>query len=171
MHEVELKFLNIDVNKIKDRLTEIGAKLIYDAYIESVSFKARGFSGSDSKQKYLRVRKINNEVEVTYKGVELDSLMSERREINLSVDDFQKTIEFFKELGFQPEKIFTKHRLHYELDGVHFELDTLKDIPTYLEIETSSQGDMEKACDLLQLDIKDGKKGMITEILPEKFGG
>ncbi len=169
MNEIELKFLNIDVDEIKRKLKEIGAELKYDTHVESISFTADGFSGSDSSQKYLRVRKVDGEVEMTYKDPEIDSHLSEREEINISTSDFGEAVRLLEKLGFSGEKLFKKHRIHYELGDIHFELDTLQNIPTYLEIETQNQADMKTACDLLGLDMGDGKKGTIVEILPEKF--
>jgi hypothetical protein len=43
MDEIELKFLNINVKEIKEKLTKINAKIIYDETLESFSFLADGF--------------------------------------------------------------------------------------------------------------------------------
>jgi len=45
MNEIELKFLNINTEEIKDKLEKIGAKIKFDTLIESYPFLAEGFHG------------------------------------------------------------------------------------------------------------------------------
>jgi adenylate cyclase, class 2 len=169
MDEIELKFLDIDVKEIKDKLKNIGAQKKYSAYTESYPFIAEGYHSNKSDQKYLRVRKVNNEITITYKEPAKDSKTTNREEIEIKVSDYDKAILILERLGFQKGKVFKKHRAHYELGNVHFELDTLDNVPTYLEIETQTEEEMEKICKKLNLNIADGKKGTIVEILPELF--
>jgi adenylate cyclase class 2 len=171
MTEIELKFLDIDVEEIINKLEKLGAELKYDTHIESYSFSSSDFHISDSNMKYLRVRRVNGDVEVTYKDSAKKSDMTVREEINIEVNDFEQTVELIEKLGFKKDKIFTKHRVHYELGNIHFELDTLDGIPTYLEIETQTEEEIVDVCKKLELDISKGRKGTIVEILPERFKG
>ncbi len=66
--EIELKFLNIDVADIKEKINNLGASLKYDTMIESYSFLADGFHRFDSTMKFLRVRKIDDDIRITYKS-------------------------------------------------------------------------------------------------------
>ncbi len=169
MQEIELKFLDIDVSEIKEKLEKIWAKLIFEDFIESYNFLKEGFSERDSSQKYLRVRKTNWKVEVTFKWPAWKSEMTSREEVEFLSNDYEKTILLFEKLWFKKWKVFKKHRIHYEKGDIHFELDTLENIPTYLEIEVKKEQDMIDICKKLGLDINDGKKWTIVEILPEKF--
>lgn len=169
MHEIELKFLDIDVNEIKAKLETLGAKLLYDAQTESYSFLAEGFHSSDSNMKFLRIRKVNDNVKITYKDPTKESDMTIREEIEIKVDNYEEAIKLIEKLGFEKGKIFKKHRVHYEYGNIHFELDTIENIPTYLEIETQNEEDMTDICIKLDLDISKGMKGTIVEILPEIF--
>jgi adenylate cyclase class 2 len=117
----------------------------------------------------LRVRKVNGEIWITYKDPMTDSEMTTRKEIEIKVDDYEKAITLLESLGFKRGTVFKKHRVHYELGDVHFELDTVGNIPTYLEIETQTEEAMKKICLELNLNILEGKKGTIVEIYPEKF--
>ena len=169
MDEVELKFLDIDVKEIKQKLESLGAELKYDTIIESYPFLRKGFSRSDSSLKGLRVRKINNDVIITYKGPKIDSKMTVREEIEIRVDSYERALLLIERLGFERGEVFRKHRFHYEFGEVHFEIDTLDNVLSYLEIETKSEDKMKEICLKLDLDISKGKKGTIVEILPEKF--
>ncbi|MBI2572981.1 class IV adenylate cyclase [Candidatus Woesearchaeota archaeon] len=169
MIEVELKFLDINIPQIKRKLQNIGAKLVYDQQIESHSFVKEGFHSSDSHQKYLRVRKAGDEITLTYKEPASKSDMGSREELEVKVNNYNNMITILEEIGFQKEKAFRKHRIHYELGNIKFELDTVENIPTYLEIETQTKKAMREICKRLDIDINFGKKGTIVEILPEKF--
>jgi len=171
MKEVELKFLDINVEDVKGKLEKLGAELKYDTYIESYPFISDEFHGYNSDKKYLRVRKVDDDVEITYKDPAITSDMTAREEINLRVDSYEEAIKLIEKLGFEKGEVFRKHRVHYELGSIHFELDTLDHIPTYLEIETETEDEMKKVCVELELDILHGKKGTIVEIFPEKFRG
>ena len=169
MDEIELKFLDINVEEIKKKLERLGAELKYDATIESNTFLKDGFSRRDSSKNYLRLRKINGKSELTFKGPAKVSSMAIRDELEIEVSDFDSCIKILDKLGFKKGELLKKHRAHYELGNIHFELDTLDNIPTFLEIETRTKEEMENICLKLGLDIKSGKKGMIIEILPDKF--
>ena len=169
MKEIELKFLNIDVNFIKDKLNKISAKLIYEDFIEWYTFINEWFSERDSSKKYLRVRKVNWKVEITFKWPSDNSEMTSREEVEFLSSDFKKSILFFERLWFKKAHFFKKNRIHYELWDIHFELDTLENIPTYLEIEVKKEEDMYNICEKLNIDIKEWKKWTIIEILPEFF--
>ncbi len=169
MQEIELKFLDINVELIKNKLKEIGAKLKYDTYIEWYTFIKKWFS-SWTKDKYLRVRKINQKVEITFKWkVDKNSKMTSREEVEYISDNYENSILLFEKLWFKKSSPFKKHRIHFELWNIHFELDTKWKIPTYLEIETKTENDMIDICKKIWLDIKDWKKWTIVEILPEYF--
>ena len=169
MKEIELKFLDINVSEIKEKLEKLWAKIIFDNFIEGYTFLKEWFSEKDSSQKYLRVRKVNWKIEVTFKWPAWKSKMTSREEIEFIADDYEKAILLLEKLWFEKWRFFKKHRIHYEKWDIHFELDTLANIPTYLEIEVKREKDMIDVCKKLNLDINDGKKWTIIEILPEKF--
>ncbi|MCA9496254.1 MAG: class IV adenylate cyclase [Nanoarchaeota archaeon] len=169
MDEIELKFLNINVEEIKTKIENLGAVLKYNSQTESYPFLAKGFHSSDSNMKYLRIRKINEDIQITYKDPAKKSDMTIREEIEIKVDNYENAILLLEKLGFEKGKVFRKHRMHYDLGDIHFELDTLENIPTYLEIETKTELEMKNICSKLGLDISNGKKGTIVEILPEMF--
>ena len=114
MDEIELKFLNINVEEIKQKLKEIGAVLKFEAQTEAHPFLAEGFHGWDSSKKYLRIRKINEDIKITYKDPAKNSKMTHREEIEISVDNYENAIELLQKLGFSKGPVFKKRRAHYE---------------------------------------------------------
>ena len=174
MDEIELKFLDINVAEITRKIEKLGAQKKYEADLESYYFVAPGFSGSDSNQKGLRVRRIGEKSFLTYKNpAKFSDKMSIREELETEVGDFETMVKILEKLGFTKGALTKKHRIHYELGDVHFELDTQLGvkIPTYLEIETRTEEAMIEICQKLDLDISKGKKGSIEVLYAEKFAG
>lgn len=169
MDEIELKFLDINVEKIKNKIEALGAKKIYDEEIVSLPFSGEGFSFGDSQKKLLRIRKVDGDIVITYKGANRESKMLNKEEIEIKVDDFDKASLLLERLGFIKGNLFIKHREHFEMDKVHFEFDTVLDIPTYLKIETTTEEEMFNICKKLEIDINEGKNKTIVELFPEKF--
>jgi predicted adenylyl cyclase CyaB len=152
------------------KIIELGGSLKYDSMTESYPFLKEGFSSYDSSMQYLRVKKVNDEITITYKDPSKESdTVTNREEIEIKIDNYEEAIKLIEKLGFEKGELFKKHRMHYELKNIHFEFDTLENLPTYLEIETQSEKDMISICNKLNLDINQGKKGTIVEILPELF--
>ena len=111
MDEIELKFLDIDVKEIKKKLLNLGAKLIFDSQTESYPFLKDGFSSYDSNMNYLRIRKIDDDVKITYKAPAKKSEMTNREEIEITVDSYENGIKLLENLGFVLGDVFKKHRI------------------------------------------------------------
>lgn len=165
--EVELKFIEIDKEKIIDRLLSLGAKQEYDDIFEIVTFHGGNFHPSDSTKEYIRVRKENGKIVLAYKGPREGKTFKTREEIEVNVDDFSKTIEIISKLGFEPGKLRTKRRIHFTYKDACFEIDEIEDVPPFLEIETKSEERMEEICEEFGFDISEGHPGSIVEVYPK----
>ena len=169
MQEVELKFIDINIEEIKKKITDLGAKKTYEKDMENLFLCKEGFDFRDSSKKILRLRKTNDSIVLNYKGPNESSQMHNKEEIEIQVDDLEKTISLFERLEFTKTNILKKHREHYEMDDVHFEFDTVEDIPTYLEIETQSEKAMIDICKKLDLDITKGQGKNVFELFPDEL--
>jgi len=169
MKEIELKFFNISINTIKSKIEKLWARFDYEAHIEDYAFIKEDFSVRETSKPNLRVRKIDDKTFITYKSPSINPKVTEKEEVEFEASDFETALYFFEKLGYK--KIFglKKIRTHYKLWNIHFEFDTLSNIPTYLEIETQTEKDMYDICKKLNLNISLWKKWSIAEIFPEKF--
>ena len=174
--EIELKFLNIDPIATKKQLESIGAKLIYDKEITSISFRGKHADPNSSKGNLLRLRQIGNTTTLTLKGPErIENNISIRDEHETSVDNINKTIGILEHLNYKKAYESKKHRQHFTLKDnnnneiASFEIDDWKFIPVFLEIEAKSIKIMQQVTKQLNLKIEDGKTGMICEIYKDEF--
>ena len=149
--ETEAKFYVRDLNRIKERLEELGGHVIQERVRETnlrfdlpdASLRAGG--------RVLRLRR-DNEAKLTYKGAahNLPGILS-REEIEFTVGDFDKAREFLEALGYRRVFLYEKYRTVYELDQLHIMLDELP-YGTFIEIEGEKGEAIQNLAERLALD-------------------
>jgi adenylate cyclase class 2 len=95
--ELEIKFLNIDIEQIRTKLISIGAQLILPEYI--MKRKTFDFSKiSPNKNKWGRVRQEADKTTMTVKEI-TGNTIEDVLETEIMVDDFNKACKIFEECG------------------------------------------------------------------------
>jgi adenylate cyclase class 2 len=118
---------------------------------------------------YLRVRSYGTgEVEVTWK--EEPKLIGNFRkgsEVNVFVDNHEKTKALFESMGLENYAHQEKERISWKLGNVQFDLDTYPHMPPYLEIEVENEEDIKTMMEKLNLTEhdtwNDGERTLIKE--------
>ncbi len=159
MNEIEVKILKIDVQDVKSKLKKLGAKKIFDGQIEPVTFDFPDARLKKAKQ-LLRIRKVGNETELCFKGKKQQSALKIQEEIQVNTSNFEETMTILTKIGFIAHRHSPKHRESYSLGNVRFEIDTDPPIPTYLEIEASSEEEVINA--VKQLGFKMNQTSNLT---------
>jgi adenylate cyclase class 2 len=166
--EVEIKF-RVEFDRIREKIESIGAKFIGEEIQEDLYF-------SLPPKHLLRIRRIANlgESILGYKEIK-DERNEEFDEIEVRVEDFDKTREILKRLGFKEEVWVKKHRYIYKLDNVTFELNKVEGLGDFLDIEVMSDN-IKKAKEkiweiakLLGLKEEDVEPRLYQELLKEKI--
>ncbi len=155
-YEVEIKSPITDVTAFTTLLEEIGAEPLgireeIDVYF---SHPARDFAQTDEA---LRVRKIGQDVSLTYKGPKIDAHSKTRREIDLPLTGDQpdrQAVALFEALGFRPVREVRKERrlfrLNWEGYPVLLSIDIVQGLGAYTELETHvSEDEVERARDAI----------------------
>ncbi|TAN39419.1 MAG: class IV adenylate cyclase [Nitrospirae bacterium] len=140
MQEIEVKILEIDREVIQKKLTEFGARLVFDGLMHAIYYD----SADRSLKKHgdtLRLRREGSESVLAFKRHISDDRAKVREEKEVGVSDFDAMASVLTGLGFSAWLEMRKHRTSYLLDGLHFELDKYHGaydyIPEFLEIEGS----------------------------------
>jgi predicted adenylyl cyclase CyaB len=155
MNEVELKFLEIDVDAIVAKLDKLGAKKVFDGDMHACYLDAAD-GAIKRENKVLRIRTQGEKVVLAYKEKNKSEFASSSTETEIDVSDYGTTKSIFLKLGYVVTKEYSKHRASYKLPGFSFEFDTINGIPTFLELEATSEDDIKKACLMLDLDVSKG---------------
>ena len=74
------------------------------------------------------------------------------KELEIEVDDFEKTNLILNELGYRPKGYQENRRCQYLLDGVEIDMDSWPFIPTYLEIEGKCEKEVYETLNRLEID-------------------
>lgn len=135
MHtEYEVRVLEIDTEEIIKKLKEVGAKFQWDhlqkRYVYDFIPKIDG--------KWIRLRTNGDKTTLTIKNI-VSSSIDGTQELEIEVEDFDKTNLILNELGFVAKGYQENRRRQYILDGVEIDIDSWPWIPTYLEIEGESE--------------------------------
>lgn len=165
--EYEVKFLDIDVPKIEEKLKSIGATKVGDLFYHSCVFDYPGFP-LDKEYAWLRLRDEGGKVMLAYKkrlGVKSSSGDDEgTEEIETEVSDFNSTFQILLKIGMIVKFEQEKKRTRWKKDNVVFDIDTWPRLDPYLEVESSSEEEMEKGIEWLGLDKKEAKKFSATQV-------
>jgi adenylate cyclase class 2 len=169
MEEIEVKFLNIDTVSMENKLKTIGAKKIFEKL-----YKRRIFDYPDlrlhKKGAWIRLRDEGEKITLTYKerigmktfdGKTNDDSMEE---IEINVNDFDKTAELLNQLGFIEKFYQENRRIRYLLGDIEFDIDFWPQLDPYLEIEASSWKKIDEAIILLGLNPEDKRIFSTTQI-------
>jgi adenylate cyclase class 2 len=154
MLEVEAKFYVMDLAKIESHLRELDAQLIQPRILETnIRFDLPDASFR-SERRVLRLRR-DTDARLTYKDPSQNEQgVLSRREIEFTVDDFDKAKQFLEALGYQPIFFYEKHRTTYELQtaeaSVHIMLDELP-YGNFVEIEGETVEQIQEISNKLSL--------------------
>lgn len=142
--EFEIRILEIDVEKLTKKLESLGAVKKFDYLQRRYVYD---FIPKQEK-KWIRLRTNGEVTTLTIKDI-VSSKIDGTKELEIEVDDFEKTNLILKEFGYQPKGYQENRRCQYKLDGVEFDIDSWPRIPTYLEVEGKSEQEVYKALDKL----------------------
>ena len=157
--EIEVKFLNIDFDEIREKLTNLGAILeepmrTMRRYTFDNAYMKKG------KDAFVRVRDEGKKVTVTYK--QFDSLsLHGAKEIEIEVSDFDQTVALMQEIGAgeDAQSYQESRRETWRLDQAEIVLDEWPWLKPYIEIEGGTEETVRHTADLLGLSWDDAVFG------------
>jgi len=157
MQENEVKILGINKEEVIKKLEELGAIKKFDGQVAASIFDTPD-NRLYNKKDLLRLRKVGDKIELVYKeGVKHSEVMS-CNEHEIIVDDFDSAVRILRSLGFdQTGETYSKERISYVFNDIHFEIDTHPGIPAFLEVEGKTKEDVEVGVKLLGYEMKDTK--------------
>jgi adenylate cyclase class 2 len=134
MLEIEIKSYCDDQDAVIEKARILGARhgetiRERDLYL---NHPARDFRKTDEA---LRLRQVNDRVILTYKGPKLGTVSKTRREEEVEVDSYEKTLGILKLLGFIPSGTVEKERDMYHLGDVEICIDRVDGLGNFVELE------------------------------------
>lgn len=150
--ELEVKFCNIDIADMRRRLKKAGAichspmRLMRRALIVEPHHQA--------VHSFIRVRDEGDKITLTYKrrADHMASTLDGTKEIEVTVSDFDKTLELFKESGWQYKTFQESRRETWQLGMAEVVIDEWPWLAPYIEIEAGSEPELKQTAEQLGLN-------------------
>lgn len=135
--EYEIRVLEINKEYTIKRLEELGAtkkgEFQQKRYVYDLKPAEKG--------KWIRLRTNGLITTLTYKDI-VSNAIDGTQEIEFRVEDFDKTNEFLRKIGFESRSYQENERIQYILNDVEIDIDSWPMIPTYMEIEEKSESEI-----------------------------
>jgi adenylate cyclase, class 2 len=149
--EIEAKWLNIDMPEMRKRLQAASATLIAPERLMIRSV----FDYPDK-----RLEKIGDKVTLSYKQLNNRTLHG-TKEVSMVVNDFNTACTFLQSIGLERYATQETKRESWKLGDVEIELDTWPWIPSFVEIEASSEVSLREMAGKLGLDFSKALHGSV----------
>ena len=170
MSEIEIKVLDIDPERVRARLVELGAVQVKKGreVNRMYDFPDHRFHAQGG---YVRVRDFQGKSILTFKRRLPGTTYKTSEEIETEVADGAAASALLQALGLELVRTDEKDRESYRLEGILFEIDHWPTVPPYLEIEAATGDLVERGLALLGFR-RDEKvtSERLEEILKRHYG-
>jgi len=158
--EIEAKWLNINLNEIREKLKDVGAVCVNPERL----MMRRAYDYPDKRLSkvggWVRVRNEGDKISLSYKELN-DRTLHGTKEISVLVDDFGKTCSFLDAIGLKSKAFQETKRESWEFGDVEIELDTWPWIPSFVEIEARNENELKTMAEKLGLDYINALHGSV----------
>lgn len=172
-YEIEAKFLNIDIEEIRTKLTQAGGsclkptRLMRRAMFDYPDGRfQKSVKNKEQFSERLRVRDEGDKVTITYKK---SNRTNYAHELETTVGDYEAMIELLLALGFKVFSYQESRRETWQLGQAEVVIDEWPWLPSYIEIEAKSEELVKDAAARLGLDWADAKFGSVDTAYREKY--
>ncbi len=168
MKEIECRFLEVDKESLIGRLISLGAEDRGETLLEETIIYNSDGSWKD-QNRLIRLRKSGDKMTLAYKE-HREHAIDGAHEIEIGIDDVDKTALLLESIGFPPYRRQQKKRHTFRLDGSTIDIDTWPGIPAYAELEGDSEESLKKLAGKLGFDWKDAVFNNAAWVIEEKYG-
>ncbi|MEK7096575.1 MAG: CYTH domain-containing protein [Patescibacteria group bacterium] len=165
--EYEATFLNVSKDEIRNKLKDLGGKLIQP----ELMLKRNVLELPEGHQKpggFARVRDEGNKITMSVKQIK-NGKMDDQRERCVTVNDFNEAKEILEFIGCESKAYQESKRETWEIDGVEIMIDEWPYLEPYVEIEGNSEADVIAVSKKLGFDYKDAYFGAVDGIYNKKY--
>ena len=162
--EYEIKFY-IDVEKIQQRLKELGAKLVQ----KETLMKRWIFTFVDKPNQWVRVRDEGEQVTITLKLFDGQQNIESVKEVELVVSDFNAAYAIFSMLNFDTSRYVENYREVWAIDNCYIMIDRYPALDSFIEVEGPSKEVVLALSNQLDLAVSEGMYGPTALLYQKKY--
>ncbi len=164
--EIEVKFLHVDHDLIRQKLSEVGAELEHPMQqMKRVTFQNDFMC---QKSGWIRVRDEGDRITVAYK--QTDSFdIDGTKEIEIDVENFEAAVEIFRNIGLGGESFQESRRESWQFGEVQIELDEWPWLDSFIEIEAPNEQLVSDMAIRLGLNMSESLSGDVMVAYREQY--
>jgi len=166
--EYEATFSDIDVEGIRNKITELGGSIIKQTFTQ----KRTVFNfpkGHEIAGGFIRVRDESDKITMSIKIMESNGQIDGQKEIELKVNDYNSAVNFLKTLGATEKAVQETKRELWEIDGVELMIDWWPFLNPILEIEGKNEQAVKDVAEKLNLNWKEAIFDSVDYIYSKKY--
>jgi adenylate cyclase class 2 len=167
--EIEAKFTDIDIDRMREKLSKAGAMLTHPERL----MKRKMFDYEDDRLNkihngWIRVRDEGDKVTLSYKELR-DRSLHGTKEISVIVDGFDNTCYFFEAIGLKARAYQETKRESWSLMECEVTIDTWPWIPPFVEIEGPTERAVRAVASALELDWDEAMYGSVETVYQQHY--
>ncbi len=169
--EIEAKFINVDHDKIRFKLKELGANLEQPMRLMKrviMDFPDRHLQ--TDKGGWVRIRDEGNKITVTYKEMKEEEFGG-AKEIEITTSSFERTRDIFLAIGLTVHSYQESKRETWTFDNTEIVLDEWPWIDPFIEIEGKSKDAVESVAKNLGFNWDTAVFGSVTTVYRKTYSG
>ena len=167
--EIEAKFTDVNPNKIREKLKNLGGKLVFPERLmkrKVFDFKDKNLYNNGA---WMRVRdEGGGKITMSYKCLRERTLHG-TNEITIEINNFDSACDILKAIGLINKSYQETKREIWELNGVEVTIDTWPWIPTFVEIEADDEEKVKSAASNLGFDWQQAMFGSVENVYQMHF--
>ena len=168
--EIEVKFLDVNIEDIRQRLEKAGAHLEHPMRLMRRALIEEAHHVEENS--FIRIRDEGDKTTLTFKRRALpdaETTIDSTKELETTVGDFEKAIEIFSEAGWKYTTRQESKRETWHLDDAEVVIDEWPWIAPYIEIEAASEEIVRSVATKLGFDWNDAVFGSVDVIYERMF--
>jgi adenylate cyclase class 2 len=168
--EVEAKFLNIDIDDVRSKLSSIGAQLEHPMRLmrrDMFDYPDNRFQVNGGNSERLRIRDEGDKVTITYKKRTPET--NYPLELETTLGSYDDAKQLLQAIGLHTFSYQESKRETWHLDSVEVVIDEWPWANPYIEIEGPSEKEIIEAAVKLGFDWKDAKFGSVDTVYMAQY--
>lgn len=165
--EIEVKFLDVDLDDVRRKLKALGAELEQPMRLLRRSLIEEPHHAK--KRAFIRIRDQGDKVTMAYKQRDDEFALHGTKEIEVEVSDFDDTIKLLEAAGWPPITYQESRCETWKLGEAEIVLDEWPWIPAYIEVEAPSEELVRQVSEKLGFAWQDAVIGSVDVIYNREF--
>lgn len=163
--EFEVKFY-IDLDDFYAILKKLSAQLVK----KNTLMRRMVFASSKDKNSQIRVRDEGGDIRLSYKTYDMSKEIDSMQEVDVLVNDFEKTCEILTLLGLKKMRYVENYREVFQIDDCLIMIDLWPGLAPFIEVEGESKESVEQVCQKLGLSMADAMYGPTNKLYEQVYG-